>query len=245
MLQKTKGIVMRSVKYGETSLIVTMFTELFGIQSYLLNGVRTTKPKNSFQPGQFQPSAVLELIVYHQEKKNLQRIKECKWAILYEHIFQDMYKNAVALFMVEMLQKCLKQPDPQPDLFYFMEDALNALDKSSPVVNANFPIFFALHLSHFFGFRMEDDYSLECDILDLKEGEFVSIMPDHQQWVGKPVSEIISGFLKAQQPADTGELRLNQETRRSVLDACLRYYAFHTTEFGQLKSLPVLQSIFG
>ncbi len=244
MLHKTKGIVMRSVKYGETSLIVTIFTELFGIQSYLLNGVRTSKLKNSFQPGQFQPSAILELVVYHQEKRNLQRIKECRWAILYENIFQDMYKNAVALFMVEMLQKCLKQPDPQPDLFYFMEDALNGLDKSSPMVNANLPIFFALHLSHFFGFRMEDGYSNESYILDLKEGEFVSVTPDHQQWVENPVSEIISSFLKAQQPADTAEIKLNQEVRRTVLDACLRYYTFHTTEFGQLKSLPVLQSIF-
>ena len=244
MLQKTKGLVMRTVKYGETSLIVTIFTELFGIQSYLLNGVRTSKLKNSFQPAQFQPSALLDLVVYHQERKNLQRIKESRWAILYENIFHDMYKNAVALFMVELLQKCVKQPEPQPELFYFMEDALIVLDKSTPVINANLPIFFALHLSHFFGFRMADGFSLENDILDLKEGLFVAAVPDHQQWVGKPVSEIISMFLRAQHPHDTSEIRLKQDLRRSVLDACLRYFAFHTTDFGQLKSLPVLQSIF-
>ena len=45
MVHKTKGIILRSVKYGETSLIVTAFTELFGLQSYLVNGVRTVSKK--------------------------------------------------------------------------------------------------------------------------------------------------------------------------------------------------------
>ena len=148
---------MRTVKYGETSLIVTVFTELFGIQSYLLNGVRTSKLKNSFQPAQFQPSALLDLVVYHQERKNLQRIKESRWAILYENIFHDMYKNAVALFMVELLQKCVKQPEPQHELFYFMEDALIVLDKSTPVINANLPIFLhcIFHIFLDFGWQMD------------------------------------------------------------------------------------------
>ena len=43
MTHKTKGIVLRTVKYGETSLVVIMFTELFGIQTYMVNGVRSAK----------------------------------------------------------------------------------------------------------------------------------------------------------------------------------------------------------
>ena len=42
MTHKTKGIVLRTVKYGETSVIVTILTELFGLQSYLINGVRSS-----------------------------------------------------------------------------------------------------------------------------------------------------------------------------------------------------------
>ena len=123
MIHKTKGIVLRSVKYGETSMIVTILTELFGLQSYLVNGVRKQSGKTGARAALFQPSAILDLVIYHQEIKNLQRIKEYNWSYLYRYIFSDVITNAVALFMIELLQKCLKQPEPNPELFYFMEDS--------------------------------------------------------------------------------------------------------------------------
>ena len=153
-LHKTKGIVLRAVKYGETSLIVTIFTELFGLQAYLVNGVRTSTKKGTGKANLFQPTAILDLIVYHNELKHLNRIKEFKWSYLYKHIFSDVPKNAVALFMIELLTKCLKQPEANPELFEFCEDAFMHLDESNGPVMANFPLFFALHLPAFF--RIQD-----------------------------------------------------------------------------------------
>ena len=92
MIHKTKGIVLRAVKYGETSLVLTLFTELFGLQSYIVNGVRTISKKGSSKSVFFQPSAILDLVVYHNEYKNLQRIKEYKWAHLYQHVFLRVHK---------------------------------------------------------------------------------------------------------------------------------------------------------
>ncbi|HEX4373990.1 MAG TPA: recombination protein O N-terminal domain-containing protein, partial [Puia sp.] len=66
-LYKTNGIVLRTVKYGETSVIVTIFTDLFGIQSYLVNGIRTSSKKMQSKINLFQPAAVLQLVVYHNE----------------------------------------------------------------------------------------------------------------------------------------------------------------------------------
>ena len=93
MIQKTKGIVLRSVKYGETSLVVTIFTELAGLQSYLVNGVRQTSSKGNVKAIMFQPSAILDLIAYHNEFKNLQRLKEFKWSYLYQHVLSDVHKK--------------------------------------------------------------------------------------------------------------------------------------------------------
>src|SRR5688572_20193898 len=90
MVHKTKGIVLRSVKFGETSLVVTMFTELFGLQSYLVNGVRTVSRKGSAKANLFQPSSILELEAYHNDFKNLQRLREFRWAHLYQHILSDV-----------------------------------------------------------------------------------------------------------------------------------------------------------
>ena len=83
MTHKSKGIVLRAIKYGETSLVVTIFTELFGLQTYMVNGVRTTK-KSSAKANHFQPGAILDMVVYHSDQKPMQRIKEFKWDFLFQ-----------------------------------------------------------------------------------------------------------------------------------------------------------------
>ena len=243
MTFKTKGIILRTIKYGETSLVVSMYTELFGIQSYMVNGVRTSSLKTSSKANLFQPATLLDLVVYHNELKNLQRLKEFKWAILYQHIFREVKKNAVALFMVELLQKCLKQPEPYPDLFKFIEDAFMQLDAADETVTANFPLYFTLHLTHFFGFRISDDYDERHTILDLQEGSFLSEKPVYPHFIEGKLSFYTSEILKAMQPHELAQIRLNQEIRRELLNAYLVFYAFQSNDFGAMKSLPVLQEV--
>jgi len=242
-LHKTKGIVLRTVKYGETSLIATLYTELFGVQSYIVNGVRTSSRRGPGKANMFQPPAILDLLVYHNELKNLQRIREFSWAILYQHIFFDVIRNAVALFMVELLQKCIRQPEPNPDLFYFIEDAFLHLDASEGRVLANFPLFFILHLAGFFGFRIQDIYNEKNAILDLREGQFVEEPPPHGQALEGALSYHTAQLLRVQRPEELQELALNQETRRTLLQAYQAFYALHVPDFGEMKTLTVLQTV--
>jgi DNA repair protein RecO (recombination protein O) len=243
MIQKTKGIVLRSVKYGETSLIVTMYTELFGLQSYLVNGVRTASKKGGAKASFFQPAAILEMVAYHNDFNKLQRLREYRWDFLYQHILSDVRKNAVALFMVELLSKCLKQPESNPELFYFIEDALHHLDEANDAVTGNFPLFFALHLAVFFGFRVSDEYSDEKHYLDLQEGQFTDIQPSHQFYLLDKEAASVSDILKIMQPGELDQIFLNQEMRRRITHALEQYYAFHVPEFGSLRTLPVLREV--
>lgn len=242
-LHKTKGIVLRSVKYGETSLIVTIFTELFGIQSYLVNGVRASTKKGAGKANLFQPAAILDLIVYQNELRNLQRIKEFKWSHLYRDIFTRITKNAIALFMVELLTKCLKQPEPNEDLFNFTEDAFLHLDQSNDLVAANFALFFALHLPVFFGFRIDNGYTLQSPYLDLQEGVFVGDRPIHPHFLEEKQAAVTSELLRVRQPSELEEIKLNHDFRRNLLFAYEAYYAFHIQDFGKMKTLPVLKEL--
>lgn len=242
-LHKTKGIVLRTVKYGETSIIVTIFTELFGIQSYLVNGVRTSTKKGSGKANLFQPAALLELVVYHNELKHLNRIKEFRWAVIYQHILSDVPKNAVALFMVELLTKCLKQPESHPELFHFTEDVLIALDQSEGSIMANLPLFFALHLPVHFGFRISDNYSETKAWLDLQEGSFTSDQPHHPHFLEGKEAAVASQLLKVMQPGELNDIRLGHDFRRQLLYRLETYYALHIPDFGKMKSLPVLREI--
>src|SRR5947208_12904411 len=243
MLHKTKGIVLRTVKYGETSVIVTILTELFGMQSYLVNGVRTGRGKGGSKAGMFQPAAILDLVIYHQESKNLNRLKEYNWAFLYRNILSDVISNSIALFMIELLQKCLKQPETYPELYYFMEDALQGLDQGERNVQANFPVFFALHLAGFFGLRIDDNYSEKRMYLDLEEGYFISDKPSHPHYLDPVLSEVTAHLLKIKQPTELADLPLNKDKRRLLLEAYEDFYSMHIQGFTPLKTLPVLRAL--
>jgi len=245
MLQKTKGIVLKTVKFGETSLIVTAFTECFGLQSYIVNSVRQSTSRRAAKAAYFQPSGQLDLVVYHQPQRNLNRIREFKWAFLYQQVLTDVFKNAVAQFMIELLLKSLKEPEPNPELYYFAEDALQHLDAAPPAVTANFPLFFALHLPVFFGFRIPDEWSGEQPYLDLKEGIFTPEAPRHPHYLEGRAAEAVAHILKVLQPEELAEVKLNQEQRRHILQQLEHYYALHLSEFGSLRTLPVLREITG
>ncbi len=239
----TKGIVLRTIKYGETSVIASVFTELFGIQSYLVNGVRTSGKTSKAHF--FQPSSILEMQVYHNELKNLQRIKDLKWSVLYKNILSDVTKNSVALYMVELLQKCLKQPETNEDLFNFCEDSFLGLDVASDEVAANFPIYFSIHLAQILGFRLLDNYSEQRNIFNLHEGNFSeeeSAAPNH---LSKELSFYIAELLKAVHPDDLTEIKLNRKIRAAILKSLENYYIWHVPEFGTMKTLNVLSEVLG
>ncbi len=243
MVFKTKGIVLKIVKYGETSLVVTIYTELFGLQPYMVNGVRSFTKKGPGKANLFQPAAILDLVIYHNELKNLQRIKEFKWNYLYQNILTDVRTNTVALFMVELLQKTIKQPEPNDSLFYFIENAFIHLDRAESSVVANFPLFFALHLTSFFGFKLSDDFSEHNNILDLQEGIFVHERPLYPHFLEGQYSYITSQLLRVKQPVELHHIKLNHEFRRNLLLAYQGFYALHVEDFGTMKTLPVLQAL--
>jgi len=240
---KTKGIVLRTVRYGETSIIASIFTELFGLQSYLINGVRVTSKKGTGKANMLQPGAILDMIVYHNDLKNLQRVKEFKWGYVYNNIFFNVFRNSIALFMVELLQRSIKQPEPNPALFDFVEDAFTHLDKASDSAAANFALYFAINLSRFYGFMIADRYSEKNNILDLMEGRYVSDKPHHLYFLESEFSRVVSDLLKVMQPGELGQVKLNQETRRVLLHAFEMFYALHIQDFGKMKTLPVLEAV--
>jgi len=243
MTHKTKGIVLRTVKYGETSLVVTLFTELFGLQTYMVNGVRTTK-KSSAKANHFQPGAILDLVVYHSDQRAMQRIKEFKWDFLFNEVLSDVIKNSLALYIVELLQKCLKQPEQNISLFHFCEDILIQLDVAEKEVTANFALYFSLQLPQFFGFKVNDNYEDELNILDLLEGNFVARNPEHPHFIEGKYAEITSQLLKVMHPDELTQFKFHHGIRRALLQHYLTYYSLHISDFGQMKTLAILQEIF-
>ncbi len=241
---KTSAIILKTTKYGETSLVVTAFTELFGVQNYMVNGIRSSK-KTGFKASLYQPASVVEMEVYHNEKTTLHRIRECNRKHILMHVLSDVVKNSIAVFMMELMYKLLKQPEQNTDLFYFCEDALLQLEEASTNIAANLPLFFTLHLSHFFGFKIDDNYCEKNCFLDLQEGNFIEEKPQHTNFLSGENALLTSEILKIMIPKELIQLKLNKLKRRELLSKYMDYYSLHISEFGIMKTLMVMQEVLG
>ena len=241
MIFSTNGIVLRTIKYGETSIISTIFTELFGVQSYLVNGVRTQK--KTVKAHYYQPASLLDMQVYHNDLKNLQRLKEVKWSMIYQNVLSDVIKHSIAIYMVELLHRCLKQPEPNPELFSFCEDAFTQLDQADGMVRANFPLYFALQLPQFFGFQLQNNYSAKNNIFDIREGKFTDEDSASPDYINVDLSFHLSEISKAVHPLDLDEIKMNGSNRLALLKEMEKFYSFNIPDFGKMKSLDILQEV--
>ncbi|RYF89160.1 MAG: DNA repair protein RecO, partial [Chitinophagaceae bacterium] len=216
---------------------------------YMVNGVRSSK-KTGSKAVLYQPASLLEMDVYHNDQKTMHRIRECSWSFLYKNVLSDVVKNSIAIFMVELLHKTLKQPEQNNDLFYFCEDALQQLDTAPPAVAANFPLFFSLQLMQFVGIRISDwkqptaaDESVLY--LDLHEGMFTTEAPTHPYALQTEDALLTSLLLKIMHPAELDQIKMNQQKRRFLLSKFMEYYALHIPDFGKIRTLDILHEVLG
>jgi DNA repair protein RecO (recombination protein O) len=243
MLCKTKGVVVKSIKYGETSLITTLYTELFGMQSFIVKGARAVTKKQTNKSNYYTIGAILEIVMYHQPTKNLQIVKEVKWAYMYKNLWTDITKQTVLIYMVELFTRCIKQPETNAELFYFLDDSFTLLDVGNNKAVGNWPLYFTLHLAAFLGFKINGSYKQEAPFLNLVEGNFEKEKPTHQLYLTPTLSQITSTILNLNGCSQLHQINLNRDTRITLLNAYQTYYQTHLADFGELHCLPILSEI--
>ena len=242
MLHNTKGIVLRVTKYGDTSIIMTAYTELFGVQQYMVKGVRVTSKKGANKGVFYQPAAILQMEVYHSPMKQLQMVKEVSWDFVYQNVYSDILRNAVATYIVEVLQQTM-QPEPHPELFYLIEDTFKQLDKGGPSLVGNLPIYFLIHLSQTMGFGLQGKYSPSTPVLDVREGQFVEKVPAHPYFLEGAEAQTASSFLQVQFYNDLDSINLTGVQRKKILELFQLSLSWHYKKFSEIKSLPILQAV--
>jgi DNA repair protein RecO (recombination protein O) len=225
MIHKTKGIVFRFTRYGETSIIVNIFTERFGLQSYIVNGVRSKTAKSRM--ALFQPLTLLDLVVYHKENAGILRIKEMKCHYPFRAIPTDMRRESVAMFLIEVLNKAVKEQSHPEELYRFMEHCLMELDSIETGIE-NFHLFFLINLSRHLGFGPQ----MSGEILGGR------LIPIEDETILQQIILSGSRFKNDEVP------RVTNAQRRELLEILIRFYQAHIDHFGEVKSLAVLKEVF-
>lgn len=237
---KTRGIVLRTVKYGETSIIADIFTEEKGLRTFIAGGVRTAKTRMPF--GLFQPMTVVELVSYFRETDNsLNRLKEVRAAEVFTGIPFDLRRGAVALLMAEVCRKCIHDSDEHRTLFEFLLDYLRWLD-TTPHPTNHLHLHFLIHLSGHLGFQPVAEPDNEGLFLDLKEGVYTDSPPMHAWYLAPEQTEHWEALLHIPLE-ECHEVGISRPDRKALLQKLLSFYRLHVPGFSEIHTPDVLESI--
>lgn len=240
MLLTTRAIVLRHYKYGETSLIVELYTERLGVRKYIMSGVRS--PKARTKANLLQLMSLVEVVAYEREDRDLNRMREVRAAYVYQGIPFDLRKGVVGLFLTEVLRKAIRERESNPALFKFLFDRFIALDGAAEPV-AQFHHVFLLELAAFLGFAPAGNFRPETPYFDLREGEFLPAPPLHPDYLTEDLAAPLSQLLMLTAP-ESHRHPLSRDTRRQLLDGLVRYYSLHLEGMGEVRAHLILQEVF-
>lgn len=225
--------------YSETSIIVRIYTDQLGLQSYIAKGVR--KKGARIKRNLFAPLSIIQLVANHKEGEGLRIIRDASCEYQLNGIATDMSKTAISIFISELLNHSISAQMVDHNLYDFIEDAVLNLDRSTESV-AGFPLAFTIGLTQFLGFDPHNNFSLNETYFDMVGGNFCSHPPEHPYYFSSPLSNNLSEVLTA---LNTGvkSLITDYSIRNELLMRILEYFKIHLPSFAEIKSVRVLSDV--
>lgn len=241
MISSTKGIAIRSTKFSETSLVVKVYTRDFGMQGYMVPGVRS--PKSRIKPSLFQPLTLLDMVVYHRRHRDLNKIREVRIDTPLTTIPFLIEKTSIAMFASEVMFKTIREEESNESLFDFLSGAVRLLDHWEGKLT-NFPLAFLIKLSRYLGFYPSDHQGREMEYFDLQKGFFTGIINNEEETISLPESRYLYQLLN-QPIKDFDQIAIPGRSRRILMEKMLRFYRWHVTGLKKINSYPVLKEVLG
>lgn len=234
----TTAIVLKAIKYGDTSLILHTFTKSHGKLAFIVKGARKSKAK--IKANMIQPLSLIEIDFRLVENKDLHYLNECRMHTIYASLQQDMAKTALGIYLLEILNRSIPQGEEHPSLFDFVQYFLLRMDETKDSTNWHF--YFLLELSKYLGFYPTNNFSEENCHFDPDLGIFNSLEAVSYQ-LEKEQSYYLSLFLFSSLD-DIHDHKIQSNIRLSLLKELERFYAHHVPNFGDIRSLSVYRTVF-
>ena len=237
MIYSTRAIVLRTVKFGESSLIVDMYTEQKGHQTFIIHSVR--KAKATTPASYLQLMSLVDLVGYHQDHKKIHHIKEVRLEHVFASIPFDMRKSAVITCLAEICSKCVTTADPHPELFVFIHDAMVEYDDPESY-DRDFMIRFLVELSHLLGFGIDlTRKDLESGFFDLLDNHFITSRSAHDYLMTADDYRALRTIVYQ----DGRESEIPLEIRRRLVDQLIMYYQLHVESLKEVHSIKILREL--
>ena len=240
MVYVTKGIVLHHFNYSESSIIIKVYTELFGLQSYIIKGFKNTKSK--FKKSLIQPLSIVEIVAYPNSKGDIHLLKDISIAYIAKSLYINIRKTAVVFFLDEIIYKSIKEQEPNQQLFNFINDTIIHLDNIVEKISL-FNLFITIQLSKYLGFYPEINYSERNNFFDLVDGLYKSIAPNHSLFIEPELSSVFYQLSKSNID-NYALMSIDYHKRTILLKKICDYYGVHIINLNEIKSLEVLEKVF-
>lgn len=237
---KAQGIVLHTIKYGDTSMVAYLLTDLHGRRNFMVQGVKSSKGRGN-KASMLQPMFTLEFEGISSPHSQMDRMKDVRMAFPLRTLPFDVRKSTIALFMAEVLYKLIKEVEPNSPLFGFVRNSVIALDMMEEGVS-NFHLWFLVQMSAFLGFYPANEYTAG-DCFDVVEGGFTPLQPSHNIIIDRPNSELLSQLMGCP-PGDLCGIKLGRGQRACFLSSLLDYFGYHLDTVHRIQSLKILSEVF-
>lgn len=235
MPEKTNGIVLKYIRYGESSAVCKIFTRSFGLKSFMLKGAIK---KKSGKQSVLQPFTPVEVTFRMKESNQLQYLHGIARSLSIKSIPFDIRKSTICIFLDEVLYNTLSEDYVNEDLFDFVERFIQLLDLSEKP--ENYHLFFLVRLTRFYGFPPQTKE--DGDYFNLAEGGFINHLSGVAA-LDKKESLALRQLINTN--ADQLEdVRMSVETRQALLRGMMEYFKLHLGNWKPVRSLEVFDTVF-
>lgn len=237
---KGRGVVLHTLKYGDSSLVAYLLTDVGGRRSYLVQGVRSHRGHGS-KLALFQPMFPVEFEGLESPRQQMDRFKEVRAGFSLQSLPFDVRKSTMALFMAETLYRLVRESEPNEPLFDFVWNSSLALDALERGVS-NFHLWFLANLSRLLGFRPGNEYRAGW-WFDIREGLYTPTAPLHPGSMDPENAMLLDRMLHLD-VRELGYVELNRTQRSAFLSAMLSYFGYHLDAIGSVRSVHILREVF-
>ena len=213
---KGRGIVLHTLKYGDTSMVAYLLTDVGGRRSYMVQGVRSRSGRGS-KLALFQPMFPVEFEGLESPRQQMDRFKEVR-----------------AGFVLQSLPCAVRTST----MAWFMAEVLDAMDEGVP----NFHLWFLANLSRLLGFRPGNDYTPGA-WFDIREGLYSVVRPAHPGVMTQECASLLDRMLSCD-VRRLGDVGLNRDRRSEFLNAMLAYFGYHLDAISAVQSVRILKEVF-
>lgn len=150
MINTTEAIILKSLKYRDSSKILTAYTAEFGRCSLIANGAR--KAKNKFGSA-LEPMSCSTLTFYKRNGKDLHTLSGAETSVSLRNLMESFDRITAGLAMCEIIYTTQVHEEQNIAIFTLLKNALIALNASDGN-EQTLVLWFQAHYAALLGFRI-------------------------------------------------------------------------------------------